>query len=137
MPVIKGRVQQYTHSIVFIISCAQVFCLYCLAPLEFRRWHQMPGAGFTDGCEAMYGCWELNPCPLQEKHLALSHLSSSFNSFIINACSSCFDVFSTTNKYRTQIFLQVLGSTSPSSDISTEVRCLHYIVVLFSSLWRK
>lgn len=54
---------------------------------------------------------------------------------IISTCSSCFNVFSTVNKYRTQTFLRVPDSLSPPSDICTEVRFLHFILIRFWSLW--
>ncbi|KAL6040702.1 hypothetical protein STEG23_006982, partial [Scotinomys teguina] len=33
-----------------------------------------PGTGVTDSCELLYGCWELNPGPLQEQDIS-SHPS--------------------------------------------------------------
>ena len=34
------------------------------------------GTGVTDICELPYGCWELNPCPLEEQ-LALLNAKPS------------------------------------------------------------
>lgn len=47
---------------------AWMYTVFMSVTLGVQKRVQMPGTGFIDGCEAMYGCWELNP-GLQEKHL--------------------------------------------------------------------
>jgi hypothetical protein len=35
--------------------------------VEIRRGYWIPGAGVTDSCELLCGCWELNLGPLQKQ----------------------------------------------------------------------
>ena len=46
------------------------------APTEARRGHQILWSGIMDGCELLYGCWELNLGFLEEQPvLLISELS--------------------------------------------------------------
>lgn len=53
-------------------------CLYvcalcvCLVSSEVIEAVQSPGTEVADGCELPYGCWESNPCPLQEQQVLLA-----------------------------------------------------------------
>ena len=40
-----------------------------IVPLEVRRGHWIPWNKWT---ELLCGCWELNPCPLQEQPVLLT-----------------------------------------------------------------
>lgn len=44
---------------------------WVLVPVEVREGHSSPQARVTDGCEHP-GCWELNPCPVQEQQALLT-----------------------------------------------------------------
>lgn len=56
------------------VSCVWMFCLYactmcCLVPMEVRRGHQIPGAGFTDGCgNQACVCCKSNKCSWPRSH---------------------------------------------------------------------
>jgi hypothetical protein len=39
---------------------------------EARRGHLIPGTGVTDGYEPSCGCWEPNPCSLEEQPMLLT-----------------------------------------------------------------
>jgi len=45
-------------------ACVQVMLWSLWKPEEGVKFL---GAGVTDGCKPPHGCWELNPCPLEEQ----------------------------------------------------------------------
>ena len=40
--------------------------------VHWREGVRFPAAGSSDSCELPYGCWELNPGPLEEQHVLLT-----------------------------------------------------------------
>ena len=42
------------------------------APTEARRGHQILWSGIMDGCELLYGCWELNTDPSEEQSVLVT-----------------------------------------------------------------
>lgn len=60
----------YVNVLPFCI-CVHNICV-CLVPKGDRRVHWNPGAGVTDSCEPLCGCWELNFDPLQEQPVLLT-----------------------------------------------------------------
>jgi hypothetical protein len=57
---------------LFLFYAHEYFAGMCvLMPTEVTRRHWIPGTGVTDGWELPYGCWELNPGPLEEQQVFL------------------------------------------------------------------
>ena len=52
-------------------------CVYAV-PEEARRGHQIPWNWSAYGCELLYGCWELNPGPLEVQPVLLLVAEPSF-----------------------------------------------------------
>lgn len=61
--------------------CLSICCAphVCLVPKEARRGCLIPKTGVTDGCEPLFGCWELNVGPLEEQ--PLSHSPALYSCF--------------------------------------------------------
>lgn len=50
------------------VSSACILCTTCVQhPQRAEKDVGSFGTRITDGCEALYCCWELNPSPLQEQ----------------------------------------------------------------------
>lgn len=43
---------------------------------EIKRGSRVPKVAVTGSCELSGGCWELNPCPLQERQVSMTTDSS-------------------------------------------------------------
>lgn len=68
----------------------------CTVPEEARKGCWSPVSGVTDGCELLYGCWELNPGLLEEQPVPITtetFLQPLFYSFKDVFIISCVWVF--------------------------------------------
>ena len=56
--------------------CIGIYYVYNVLPACMHAGQKRALDPISDGCEPLCGCWELNPGPLEEQTVPLSHLSS-------------------------------------------------------------